>query len=67
MTTATLKNIEENDYAYGASKLTNAELLEFYEIFLEKVEGRHGIKTPQLWKHYTEGLAALEAEIEARS
>jgi hypothetical protein len=54
-------------YAETASKLSNAELLELWEVFTDKVEGQHGKKFAELWLHYTEGLKALEAEIARRS
>jgi hypothetical protein len=54
-------------YAETASKLSNAELLELWEIFTDKVEGQHGKKFAELWQHYNKGLKALEAEIARRS
>ena len=61
-----LKTTTANPYMESAALLTNGELLELYEVFLDKVEGRKGIHHPELWEHHTQGLAALEVEMDKR-
>lgn len=64
--TATLTNADATDWVDAAIRLTNDQLLEFYEIYSELVDSRKGIKNAKLWKFHTEAFAALEAEVARR-